>query len=87
MRICIKEVDGGGSVQLEVRLSVVLCGVFGCVEVMCKEEWMCALRRLNLLYIGCGVDGYVCVFGCVCGCSVHMGMAVVCLYINRNRYV
>lgn len=47
----------------------------------------CVLRRLYLLYTGCDVDGYVCVFGCVGGCSVHMGMAVVCLCINRNRYV
>lgn len=86
MRICIKELGGGGSVQLEVRLSVVSCGVFGCAEVMCEEEWMCVLR-LYLLYTGCDVDGCVCVFGCVCGCSVHMDMAVVCLCINRSRYV
>lgn len=73
--------------RVEVRLSVVLCGVFGCVEVICEEEWMCLLRRLYLLYTECDVDGYVCVFGCVCGYSVHMGMAVVCLCINRNRCV
>lgn len=38
-----------------------------------------------LLYMGmCDVDGYMCVLG-VCGgvCNVHMGVAVVCLCINR----
>lgn len=36
--------------QLEVRLSVVLCGVFGYVEETCEEEWMCFEKVVSFVY-------------------------------------
>ena len=51
VRMCMEEVGGGGSVQWEVRVGVVLHWVLG-VEVKCAGG-MSVCAELCLLHMGC----------------------------------
>lgn len=53
MRLCVEEVGGGGSVQWEVRVGVVLHWVLG-MEVKCAGG-MSVCAELCLLHMGCVV--------------------------------